>query len=79
MSLTQKHMGNLGTIMLVVIPGWDDFNNTKALRLAKDLDKAGTYYTRGPRRKPGASSYTLTRLSLRDSLLISISCSQGPE
>ena len=39
--LTEDYMKNPATIMLVVIPGSEDFNNPKALRLAKDNDPGG--------------------------------------
>ena len=40
-ALTAEYMSNKATIMLVVIPGSEDFNNPKALRLAKNYDPDG--------------------------------------
>lgn len=39
--LTNQYMANKATIMLVVIPGFEDFNNPKALKLAFQHDPEG--------------------------------------
>lgn len=40
-AITRQYINQEGMVVLVVIPGWEDFGNPLALKLAKDADPSG--------------------------------------